>query len=368
MAASQADILRRKVEAASDEGARLDALLTLARHYVDVGDGVNGYAAAREARSLALQLGDPAAAAHALNSVSMSQYHRSEFVSAITTALDAWDYANRGGSERDLADSYYSIAFSLYALGGLDAAEKMVAKGFASVSGEPELLESRVRLTRLRGILYQARGAMDDAERTFVEAMKIAEGVGRMQLATCYAYWAIGWLRRMDARLGGGPIIPEKLREARGYLEKALAVAEEDGDVFLVSDRLSLLGGLARIEQRWDDAEKLLTDALERARALDYVRAIVTAAVGLGRTYLERDELQRAVEVLRHAVEQARRGAADDILGVAQSLLVTTLERAGSQAEAAKERERGATLRHEATESRMRALEQATRLVSRIVG
>src|SRR5258708_3649613 len=257
--ASKADVLRRAVDESPDDRARLAALLTLARHYVDVADGVNGFATAKLARSLALQLKDFVSAAHALNSVSVSQYHRSEYVSAIATALDAWDYATRSRSAAETADSYFSMAFSLFGLGALDTAEQVVAKGLASVSDSAQFLEPRIRLLRLRGILFQARGSMDD------------------------------------------------------------------------------------------------------------VRTCVVSAVYLGRLYLEREDPGRAATVLRHAVTQARRGAADDVLGYARSLLATALERMGSGEEAAKERSAAAALRREVSEDRRRALEEASRLVARIV-
>ncbi len=365
--ASKADVLRRAVDESPDDRARLAALLTLARHYVDVADGVNGFATAKLARSLALQLKDFVSAAHALNSVSVSQYHRSEYVSAIATALDAWDYATRSRSAVETADSYFSMAFSLFGLGALDTAEQVVAKGLASVSGSAQFLEPRIRLLRLRGILFQARGSMDEAERAFVEAMEVAQGSTGTQLAACYAMWAIGWLRTMDEQYGGRPVIPEKLREARAYLEKALALAEADGDIFLATDRIGLLGVVALLERRWEQAEELLGHALDRARSLDYVRTFVVSAVYLGRLYLEREDPARAATVLRHAVTQARRGAADDVLGYARSLLATALERVGSGEEAAKERAAAAALRREVSEDRRRALEEALRLVARIV-
>ena len=358
---AKAESLRRLVELSRDERARLAALLTLARHYVDVGDGVKGLAAAAEARTLALKLRDHAAASHALNSISISQYNRSEHVSAIATAIDARDYANRSGARDAAGDSYYSIALSLFGLGLIAEAEDVVALGMSSSAAGEEV---RIRLTRLQGILAATRGHMEAAERSFDAAIALAARSTATQREASHALWAIAWLRRMDEQYGGQPVVAEKLEGARRHLEQALATAREEGDAYLVTDRTALLGVASLLARDWDGAERLLSQARREAQDLDYVRAIVISTVYLSRLHLERGEAARAAELLHGAIEQARRGAADDVIVYARTLRARALESLGRAGEAEEERRRAAQFREERAEARRRSGVEAMRLIA----
>src|SRR3982751_5829942 len=125
---SKADLLKQAVDDAPDERSRLSALLALARHYAQVSDGVNGLHAARAARSLALALDDWGAVAHALNSASVSQYHRNDGAGALATAIDAWDSARRLRSAIDAAESLYTIGLAMNAIGEVDDAMRVADK------------------------------------------------------------------------------------------------------------------------------------------------------------------------------------------------------------------------------------------------
>src|SRR5438046_1537600 len=103
---------------------------------------------------------------------------------------------------------------------------------------------------------------MEDAERCFDEAIGLAANSTETQLATSLAMWSIGWLRRMDEQYGGGPIVPEKLQEARVHLERSLEISERNDDIFVATDRIALLGVVALLERRWEVAEELLGQAL----------------------------------------------------------------------------------------------------------
>ncbi len=364
---AKADALRRTVDSSVDERSRLYALLDLARHYVDAGDGVRGLESAKEARLIALRLWDYQAAAHALNSISVSQYHRSEYVNAIATALDAWDYAARGKNLLELGDSYYSIGLSLFGLGLIDTAERVVRKGLATIDDAAGALEVRIRLTRMLAITRYASDSMDDAEALLANAISLAQRSTATQLAACHAMWAVIWLRRMDEQYGGKPIVAEKLETARLHLEKALLISEREGDALLVTDRVALLGVVAMLEKKWDHAEELLGRAMENARALDYVRASVISTVYLARLYMERGDPKRGISLLGHAIEQARRGAADDVHIYARTLLARAYDKEGKPGAAAEQRELIDTFREETAGARKRSGAEASRLVARLI-
>jgi tetratricopeptide (TPR) repeat protein len=179
--------------------------------------------------------------------------------------------------------------------------------------------------------------------------------------------WGIMWLRRTDEQYGGRPISPEKLEAARLHLEKALLISEREGDALLVTDRVALLGVAAMLEKRWDHAEELLGRAMENARALDYVRASVISTVYLARLYLERGDHHQAISLLGHAIGQARRGAADDVIIYARTLLARAHEKEGKPGAAAEQRELIETFREETAGARKRSGAEASRLVARII-
>src|SRR5687767_13355661 len=128
-AGSRTERFRQAVAEARDERDHLRALLALARHFAEASDGVNGLDAARAARTLAIRLGDWNSVGHALGSASISQYHRSDYVAALATAIDAWDAARRAASHHAMAESLYAIALALHALGEVEDAMRLVDKG-----------------------------------------------------------------------------------------------------------------------------------------------------------------------------------------------------------------------------------------------
>jgi tetratricopeptide (TPR) repeat protein len=355
---TRSDILRRQVDESPDDLSRLDALLTLARYFADAADGVKGLAAAGEARSLALRLSDFAAVANALNSASISQYHRSDYVSAIATAIDAWEFAQRSGSTAEKVSGYISTGLALQALGVSDIAMKVIEKGLMLTRTSGPLREHRIRLIRLKAMLTAMTGTMDAATELFREAAQLAEHGTRMQFAASHGNWGIALLRRAH----------ELLAESRLHIEKALAIAEEDGDALVVTDRMASLGMIALLEGRMEEAESQLGIALDRSRSLDYVRTAVFTSVSLGKLYLRRQDFASAVSVLRHAVALARRGAAEDILAWAQTLLAEALEQRGLVGEAAIQRSAADKLRDDNKLYRRIAAEDAARLAARILG
>src|SRR5688500_7271275 len=174
---SKTQLLRTALAEAKEEPGRLAALLALARHFAQLSDGVNGLETAREARRLAMKRGDWAAAAHALNSASVSQYHRSDYVGGLATAIDAWDAAHRVQSPALVAEACYTIALALQALGEAGLSQRVIDKGLALATADPALRESHVRLVGLQAMLAFAAGRLDETERHCAEALRLSVGV-----------------------------------------------------------------------------------------------------------------------------------------------------------------------------------------------
>ena len=167
---SKTEKLREQVSDAGSDIARLAAQLALARHYADASDDVNGLATAREARALALRLKDYPASAHALCSASVSHYHRSDYVSADATAMDAWDFARRAESPAD------SLATRGVAGDTLAAAQLLLADALDMGGEEYEAALLRTSSDKLGSDNAVSRNrAAEDARRL---AAKIIGGAG----------------------------------------------------------------------------------------------------------------------------------------------------------------------------------------------
>jgi len=364
---TKTEMLRAAVAAAADDAARLPAQLALARHFAEVSDGVNGLETARAARTLALKMGDWAAVADALNAASVSQYHRSDYVNALATAIDAWDAARRSGSVRSTAESFYTIGLALQALGEVDLGLQIADQGLALAESDPALREPRVRLVGLKAMFTYARGNLEDTERYCDEAVRLSVGHSRL-LELGYGNWGLALLRTAEQRIERGESPLDYLARARMHLETALDIADTEGDVMRVADRLSSLGQVALFEGRLDDAERLLADAMRRSVALDYVRTAVISARYLAQLCIGRGAMGRAIDILRLADVQARRGAPGDNLHTVQLMLAGALEAAGREAEAAAVRESAGELREANRAHRETAAEEARRLAARVLG
>ncbi len=359
---TKGDALRRRVEDAPDDRSRLTALLELSQYHVLVADGVRGLAAAGEARALAMALKDNAALAEALNSASVSQYHRSDYVSAIATAVDARDAARRGDNNYEIAISMVTIGLALLALGANDMAARIADRGLELVKDQPKLLVARIRLLRLQAMITFAADKMADTDALLGEALRLAEEGAPEQRAACHGNWAISLVRRAETAVQQGKPARQLLIKSRHHFEAALRISDEDGDALGATDRICALGVVTFLEGHLEEAERLLGSAMDRARDLDFVRTAVISSFYLARLYMKKGNLARAHTVLRHALSQARRGAAEDMLVMAHILQAEVMEKQGNTSEGAELRATAARFREENEVFRRRAAEDAVQM------
>jgi tetratricopeptide (TPR) repeat protein len=367
MAGSRTDRMRRAVAGARDERERLAALVALARHFAEVSDGVNGLEAAREARVLALRLEDWSAVAHALNSASISQYHRSDHAGALATATDAWDAARRAGGPRNVAESVYAISLALHALGELEPGLRLVDRGLALTGGDPVLREPHVRLVGLKALYFHQLDRVDEMDAHCAKAVDMARGLSEQLLEVGHGNWALALLRTAERRVAAGEPPGDFLARSREHFEQALRIANAEGDVLRAADRISGLGQVAFLENRMDEAQRLLSEALSRSLALDYVRTAVMSARYLARLRLARGDVPGAIEVLRVADAKARRGAPADSRPAVKLMLAGALEAAGHALEAERMRDAALELRNSHEAHRSLAAAEARRLAARVL-
>ena len=307
---SKMEKLREQMSDADSDVALLTAQLALARHYADASDGVNGLAMAREARALALRLKDYPAAAHALCSASVSHYHRSDYVSAVATAMDAWDFARRAESPADIVESHVALGLSMLALGELDASSQVIEQGLALSLQYPELLDARVRLVGLKAMLRYQHGDMAETEKLCAETVGLSASSAPTQLALSHGNWGIALLRWAEKQAADGSASLEILARSREHLEIALRLAGEEGDEMRIADRMASLGMVAMLAGDLDNASDLLNESQRRSLSLDYVRTAVFSTLYLGKFHLRRREAPEAIAILRQTVSLATRGVA----------------------------------------------------------
>jgi tetratricopeptide (TPR) repeat protein len=364
---ARVDLLQRAVDGAADSRAKLKALLALARHYAEASDGVRGLETSMQARALAMDAGDYAALSHALGSASISHYHRSDYLSAVATAIDAWDCGRRAENELEIASSFGTIGLSLFALGVLDLAGQITDLGLEFCLADPQLQEQRIRLLRLKGALTYTNGSLAEAEKLFAEATALGEKSSKSQLSMSLGNWGIMLLREGERLATANEPAGEVLARARDRLQSAVEVSLEDGDVLVATDRFCMVGGVAMLEGHLDEAEQLLHEAQDRARELNYVRANVLASIYLGRLYVKRQDAKKAIASLEHAVTLARKGTTGDMLIQAMGLLAEALELRGDAAGASEKRAEIAQIQRNNTVDRSRAAKDARELAQRIL-
>jgi tetratricopeptide (TPR) repeat protein len=365
---SKTERFRQAVAEARDERDHLRALLALARHYAEASDGVNGLEAARAARAFAIRLEDWQAVAHALASASVSQYHRSDYVSALATAIDAWDAARRAKAPHTMAESIYAIALALYSLGEVDGAMRLADKGIElTATGDPALREPHVRLIGLKALLFHRQGRFEDTDAYCRQAVEQAAGTTPHLLELGHGNWALALLRTAEQRLKDGQPLGDLPARAREQFDQALRIATEQDDQMRMADRTSGQGQVAFLEGDLDAAEELLSEALRRSLELDYVRTAVVSARYLARIHLARGAFDRAIEVLTIADGKARRGAPVDGRPAVKLMLAGALEQAGRAVEAERVREAARELRNTTEAHRRLAAVEARKLAARVL-
>ena len=359
--------LRQAVAVARDEREHLSALLGLARHFAEASDGVNGLDVARTARTLALRLEDWNGVAHALGSASISQYHRSDYVGALATAIDAWDAARRAGSRNAVAESVYAMALAMHALGEIGDAMRLVDKGIGLTSDDPGLREPYVRLVGLKALLFHRQERFEEMDAYCARAVELAQESTPSLLERGHGNWALALLRTAEQRQADGHAAGDLLRRAREHFDQAFRIAAAEGDLLRMADRISGLGQVAFLLGELEQAERLLQDAMDRSMDLDYVRTAVMSSRYLAKIFLARGESTRAIEVLRVADAKARRGAPVDGRPAVKLMLASALEQAGQQLEADRAREAARELRNTTEAHRRLAAVEARRLAARVL-
>jgi class 3 adenylate cyclase/tetratricopeptide (TPR) repeat protein len=156
--------------------------------------------------------------------------------------------------------------------------------------------------------------AQDDpvlARESYDEAQRVAEDPQTHEWMkwryTLHLYASLGeyWLTRGDRRL------------AVEYAERSLALSRPTRSRKYIARALRVLGDVARAERRWDDAERMLRESLETARAIRHPNETWKTELAVARLRAatgQRDDAAQMLGVARASIERIRTGVRDSRL------------------------------------------------------
>jgi len=158
------------------------------------------------------------------------------------------------------------------------------------------------------GDAFLARGDLALAGEKFDEARRIAEDPKTHEWMkwryTLHLHASLGeyWLARGDRR------------RAAEFAERSLAGSRPTRSLKYVARALRLLGEIAGRDRRWDDAERVLQESLEVARAIAHPNQTWKAEMAMARLHAaagRRAAADGSLAAARHTIERLRGGVRD---------------------------------------------------------
>ena len=297
--------------------------------------------ARRQAQSLEIQRGE----LEALNAAAVVHLIRGDAVSAVASAIDARDLAERSGDRSLLGQALVSLQMSAFILGAGEGAHAALRECTreALENGNVEL-EVRARIAL--GVVLGDGGHFDAAAYEFDRALRLCRsGESPTQsVARIMANIANLHRKRASAYLAQG-------YEARGLHECGLAIAvardacrlaAADGSVSVEIDALAI-GGCAH-EQRGEPARAriLLSESIALGRGARCPSAIVWVLCELARMQLAAGDLDDGAAAFGEALNLARELRPSRKIATACFGLAEAAARKGDVQAAARWREHGA--------------------------
>ncbi len=181
------------------------------------------------------------------------------------------------------------------------------------------------------GHVYRIRGQITGAQEQYTRTVEMFLKLDNTRGAAA-AYTAIGHIERLqghldaalDAYTNGVAAVASQIDGLRAdalrglgetlklkgdsdraavALEEVLGIYKENYDGFGVADASISLGKIQLDRGEYETAQNLFSDALRKARALEYELAEADAIVGLGKTALAQNDLPQAHALLRRGLE-----------------------------------------------------------------
>ena len=297
--------------------------------------------ARRQAQSLEIVRGE----LEALNAAAVVHLIRGDAVSAVATAIDARDLAQRAGDRSLLGQAIVSLQMSAFILGaGEDVHGALRACTREALEHGDKAVEARARIAL--GVVLGDAGHFDAAAYEFDRALRLGSDApgGAGGVARIKANIANLHRKRATAYLSQG-------YEARGLHEAGLAIqvareacriAAAEGALSVEIDALAIAG--CACEQRGEPARGrvLLRESIALGRAARCPSAIVWVLCELARMSLAAGSVDDAAVAYAEALELARELRPSRKIATACFGLAEVEARRGDATAAAAWRERGA--------------------------
>lgn len=184
----------------------------------------------------------------------------------------------------------YLLAFTHIALHDLEPALELTLRCLAAAreSGDREW---EMKSANLLGIISFETGDLDAAERSFSEALALAESCGADRL--------VGMVANNLGNISG---LRGQLERAIGYYEAALAVHRRAEDRFPEAQVLNNLGIAHRDLSSWETAEEYFVEAAAAADECNDPRLFASAVAGRADLRIRRGRLDEAERMARAAL------------------------------------------------------------------
>jgi len=207
--------------------------------------------------------------------------------------LSSWDYRAMAALEewQDAGWHAYRVAWIHYNRAETEPAARwaeLVTEAWERSGNRSDQAEA----TRLRGLVAQQRGDLEEAERLYTEVLAVYRDLGKEA-------------RQASVLNSLGSVLREQKKYARaeGYFREALALAEKIGNREYQTNFLGSLGVLALDRGRVDEAHEWFERALPLAEEMGRQDLIARAKWGLARVLEEEGRVAEALPLARAALK-----------------------------------------------------------------
>jgi class 3 adenylate cyclase/tetratricopeptide (TPR) repeat protein len=151
--------------------------------------------------------------------------------------------------------------------------------------------DTRFEAYAVRALISNWLGQLDDAERYYDKALKVAQESARKDLETTAV-----------ESLANSYVMRLELDKARPLVERALELAEESGSVRARAQALEGVGSYRKVSDQLEEAEAAYNEALELNREMGYAPGLASTLDDLGRIAQVRGEYDEAERLYREAI------------------------------------------------------------------
>ena len=308
------EMLERAVADATADAERVRALCALATELARTGDSRRALAHARDARTLAVALGDDALDGVTLHALARCHFYRADLVAALELMLDALKAYQRVGDSASIAIATAGVGQCQYRLGAYEDAMVSLTRALGPAR-ELGIVALEINIENTLGTSMLEAGRADEAEEHLAKGAALARGTDNAVLLTKLLLNRSLVAKRRGDEMADAAKAAAEYQSALALVEQALELARSLGNRYDEAYCLGQFGTMLRLLGRRDEARARLEETLALGEALDDGQLAAEALLELGRldsredAFAERRCLERAMELAERV--NARRLVAD---------------------------------------------------------